>query len=390
MRATLPLGRIRGIPIGAHWSALLGVVLLGELLALTVLPVLVPGQAPVAYFTAGALGAAALVLSLLAHELGHALVAQRAGLGVRRITLWLLGGVSELAAQPQRPATQVRIALVGPMVSLALAGVFAGAAWGGSELGAPALVTGVFSWLASVNVMLAVFNLLPGTPLDGGRVLFGMIWWAGGDRDRAARTAAQAGQFLGMLLAGIGFLLVLNDRWDGLWLMLVGWFLAGTASAERVHHLYAARLKGQRVADVMTPAPSSAPGWWTVQALVDHLLGPEGPRHRVLPVIDFTGCPTGLLRLTDLAAVDPAVRPVTPVRAVAHPLAAEQLIDSDAPLDQVLDRGLTPGGDPLIIQRQGHLVGVITASDLQRAVELSALRADPPTRPTSRPGSRDA
>jgi Zn-dependent protease len=241
-----------------------------------VLPVLVPGQTPVAYFGAGALGAATLVLSLLAHELGHALVAQRAGLGVRRITLWLLGGVSELAAQPQRPAAQVRIALVGPMVSLALAGVFAGAAWGGSELGAPALVTGVFSWLASVNVMLAVFNLLPGTPLDGGRVLFGMIWWAGGNRDRAARAAAQAGQFLGMLLAGIGFLLVLNDRWDGLWLMLVGWFLAGTASAERVHHLYAARLKEQRVADVMTPTPSSAPGWWTVQALVDHLLGPEG------------------------------------------------------------------------------------------------------------------
>jgi Zn-dependent protease len=389
MRATLPLGRIKGIPIGAHWSALLGVALLGGLLALTVLPVLVPGQTPVAYFGAGALGAATLVLSLLAHELGHALVAQRAGLGVRRITLWLLGGVSELAAQPQRPAAQVRIALVGPMVSLALAGVFAGAAWGGAELGAPALVTGVFSWLASVNVMLAVFNLLPGTPLDGGRVLFGMIWWAGGDRDRAARAAAQAGQFLGMLLAGIGFLLVLNDRWDGLWLMLVGWFLAGTASAERVHHLYAARLKEQRVADVMTPTPSSAPGWWTVQALVDHLLGPEGPRHRVLPVIDFTGCPIGLLRVTDLAAVNQAARPVTPVRAVAHPLAAEQLIDCDAPLDQVLDRGLTPGGDPLIVQRQGRLVGVITASDLQRAVELSALRAGPPTRPTSRPGSRD-
>jgi Zn-dependent protease len=121
MRTTIPLGRVAGVPVGAHWSALIGVLLLGQLLALSVLPMQAPGRPAWAYWLAGGLAAVGLVASLLAHELAHAIVARRAGLGVQRITLWLLGGVFELGGLPQRPGTEVRIALMGSVVSLGLA-----------------------------------------------------------------------------------------------------------------------------------------------------------------------------------------------------------------------------------------------------------------------------
>ncbi|MFC5238302.1 site-2 protease family protein, partial [Pseudonocardia zijingensis] len=299
--ATISFGRIDGIPVGAHWSALVVVVLLGELLALNVLPGMAPGHTPATYLLAGAAGAAVFALSLLAHEVAHAIVARRAGLGVRSITLWLLGGVSELVEQPERPGTEIRVALVGPLVSLGLAGIFGAAGWAAAAVGAQALVTAVLVWLATVNLMLGIFNLLPGTPLDGGRVLHGLVWRRTGDRELATRSAAGAGQFLGAVVAGLGVLLLFNGRLDGLWLVLVGWFLTGAAAGERVHGVMTERLAGLVASDLMRREPSFAPGWWTVTALIDHLLGPAAPQAEVFPVIDFQGKPIGWLTLADLA-----------------------------------------------------------------------------------------
>ena len=265
MRSTIPLGRIAGIPVGMHWSALIGMALLGQLVGLTVLPSIVPGLGAGAYWLAGGLAALGLGGSLLAHELAHAVVARRTGLGVRRITLWLLGGVSELVGQPSEPGAEVRIALVGPVTSLGLGGLLGATVVIARELVAPAAVVAMLSWLASMNVLLGVFNLLPGTPLDGGRVLHGLLWRHTGNRDRATRAATTSGQVLGALLAGTGILLALHGRLDGLWLLLVGWFLAGSASAERAANIVAGRLAGLRVADVMSAPPVVASGWWTVK-----------------------------------------------------------------------------------------------------------------------------
>lgn len=377
MKPTVSFGRIGGIPVGAHWSALVGVVLLGELLALSVLPSLVPGLALMTYLLAGAVAAVALVLSLLVHELTHALVARHSGVGVRRITLWLLGGVSDLAEPPQRPAAEIRIAVVGPLASLALAGVFAAAVWGATRLGAPELVEAVLVWLTTANIALGVFNLLPGAPLDGGRVLHGLLWWRTGDRERATRITSGAGQVLGALLAGLAVVLVVNGRWDGLWLALVGWFLTTTAAAERAHGVLVARLAGLRAGDVMTRDPHLAPGWWTVQALIDQLLMPGSPRQGSFPVIDFDGRPRGIVRLRDLAAVDPAARITRPVRDVARPLPADLVVEATDPLEGLLERPLGRDRD-VVVQRAGRVVGVITPADLQLTAELRALRADDP------------
>jgi Zn-dependent protease len=207
VRSTIPLGRIAGIPVGMHWSALIGMVLLGQLVALTMLPSTAPGLSAAAYWLAGGLAALGLGGSLLTHELAHAIVARRAGLGVRRITLWLLGGVSELVGQPSEPRAEVRIALVGPLTSLGLGGLFSAATVVSHGLAVPTAVVSTLSWLASMNILLGVFNLLPGTPLDGGRALHGLLWRHTGNRDRATRAATTSGQVLGALLAGTGILL---------------------------------------------------------------------------------------------------------------------------------------------------------------------------------------
>jgi Zn-dependent protease len=381
MRATFSFGRIGGVPIGAHWSASVGVVVLGILLASTVLPELAPGATTVAYGLAGGVGAVALVVSLLAHELAHAVVARRSGLEVRRITLWLLGGVSEFGTQPSRAAVELRVALVGPGVSLALGMIFAASAWVLSTAGGPPLAAATLSWLATVNVVLGVFNLLPGSPLDGGRVLHGLIWLGSGDRRRATRAATGAGQLVGSLLAALGLLMALNSRWDGLWLVVVGWFLTGSAAGERAYATFVEEVEGLTAADAMTADPQVAPGWLTVQAFVDGLQAarrenPAAPRHRLYPVVDLQGRATGVVGLEDLLRVAPAERRNVPVRQVAQPCPKERVLTRDEPLERVAARPVTVGSALFLVEEEGCLVGVVTRGDLAATAALSALRSD--------------
>jgi Zn-dependent protease/CBS domain-containing protein len=378
VRSTIPLGRIAGIPVGMHWSALIGIALLGQLVGLTVLPATAPGLSTGAYWLAGGLAALGLGGSLLTHELAHAIVARRAGLGVRRITLWLLGGVSELVGQPSEPGAEVRIALIGPVTSLGLGGLLGAATVVAHGLAIPAGGVATLSWLASMNVLLGVFNLLPGTPLDGGRVLHGLLWRHTGNRDRATRAATTSGQVLGALLAGTGILLALHGRLDGLWLLLVGWFLAGSASAEHAAAIVAGRLAGLRVTDVMSAPPVVASGWWTVQAFIDHLLGQAGRAYRQFPVVDMDGRLAGVVSMADLAGCPPADRRNIAVRQLAHPLPGELVLSPDMPLEQVLRSTPIVGSGVLaVVVADDHVVGVLTGTDIARAVEINALRFTP-------------
>lgn len=374
MRSTIPLGRVAGIPVGMHWSALIGIVLLGQLIGLTVLPSMVPGLSAGAYWLASGLAALGLGGSLLTHELAHAVVARRAGLGVRRITLWLLGGVSELVGQPSEPGAEVRIALVGPLTSLGLGGLFGAATVVTRNLAVPAGVVATLSWLATMNILLGVFNLLPGTPLDGGRVLHGLLWRHTGDRDRATRAATTSGRVLGALLAGTGVLLVLHGRLDGLWLLLVGWFLAGSASAEYAATVVMGQLAGLRVADVMSAPPVVASGWWTVQAFIDHLLGESGRRYRQFPVVDIDGRLTGVVSIADLIRCPPAERRNIPVRQLARPISDELVLTPDMPLEKVLRSTPIVGSGALAaVVADSQVAGVLTGTDIARAVEIRAL-----------------
>jgi Zn-dependent protease len=366
MTASIRFGRIAGIPVGASWSALLIALLFAWSLGGELLPAQVPGLAPAAYWLAGAAGAGLFLASLLAHEIGHALVARRAGLRVRGITLWLLGGVAQLEDEPASPRDELRVAIVGPAISLALAGAFGVAAAALSVVGAPALLVVVAAWLALGNVALGVFNLLPAAPLDGGRVLRGLLWRRHGNRVRAAVTATRAGVWVGTGLVAYGLLGAFTGWGIGtLWTALVGWFLVIAARQERELALLGGGLdRGLRAAQVMTPAPAVAPAWFTVDAFLRNYVEPW--QAAALPLRGFDGHPAGVVTAAALYAVPADRRHIVRAGDVAIPMSALVLVGPDEPVADLAAR-LAGGRTVAVVVAGGQLLGLITAADLARA-----------------------
>jgi len=371
--ASLRFGRIAGIPVGASWSALLIAGLIAWSLAGSLLPAEVPGLAPAAYWLAGLAGAGLFLGSLLAHEVGHALVARRAGLTVRGITLWLLGGVALLEDEPATPGDELRVALVGPAVSLALAVAFGLAAVAGSLAALPAAAVTVAAWLAVANAALALFNLLPAAPLDGGRVLRGLLWRRHGSRVRASLTATKAGVWVGAGLVAYGLIGTFTGWGIGtLWTALVGWFLMGAARQERDHAVARSGLEGLRADQVMTPAPPAAPAWFTVDAFLRNYVEPW--QAAALPLRSFDGHPAGVVTAAALAAVPADRRHIVRAGDVAIGVPALVMVTPDQPVTDLPAR-LAAGRTVAAVVAGGQLLGLITPADLARAAAGGRLRA---------------
>jgi Zn-dependent protease len=370
MTASVRFGRIAGIPVGASWSALLIAALIAWSLAGSLLPAEVPGLAPAAYWLAGLVGAGLFLGSLLAHEIGHALVARRAGLAVRGITLWLLGGVAQLEEEPASPGDELRVAIVGPAVSLALGVGFGLAAAVLAVAGGPAVAVTLAGWLALANGVLALFNLVPAAPLDGGRVLRGLLWRRHGNRTRASVTASTSGVWVGGGLVAYGLLGAFTGWGFGtLWTALVGWFLVTAARQERDHAMLRSDLGGLRADQVMTPAPPAAPAWFTVDAFLRTYVHPW--RAAVLPLRSFDGHPAGVVSAAALEAVPPERRHIVRAGDVAVPLAALVMVGPDHPAADLAAR-LAGARSIAAVVAGGQLLGLVTATDLARAAQRAA------------------
>lgn len=375
MRTTIPLGRWAGIPVGLNWSALLTIAFVAQAMALSALPATVPNQPTGAYWAAGVAIAVVFLLALLAHELAHAVVARRRRMRVERITLWLLGGATVIDDQAPSAGTELRVAAAGPLTSLAAGGVFVLLGLGAGRIGASDLLTASLGWLGGTNLLLAAFNLLPAVPLDGGRLLHAVLWRHSGDRQRATAAAATAGRVLGLLVLALGMAQILfGGLLAGMWLGLVGWYLIVAASAEQRGSRLRAELAGLTVGDVMDE-PIIAPSWWTVETFLDRVARYAG--RRTFPVVDFTSHPCGVLTLRDLTRLTFDERLNSRVADVCRPLAK---VTVAAPDDQLIDV-LTAHSDPILVVAHDQLVGVVTVGDINRIVELAALRRVPPHRP---------
>lgn len=257
----IKLGRVAGFPLATNWSVLVIGWLLTWSLATGSFPHEAPGHASWTYWLAGLGAAVAFFVSLLAHEVAHALVARRNGIAVKGLTLWLFGGVAELSGDAPTPGADFRIAAAGPASSLGLAAGFALLAAAVHALDAAHLLVVAVAWLAGINLMLGVFNLIPGAPLDGGRVLRALLWHGHGDRVRATVSAARAGAVVGYGLVGFGLLqFLIGASVGGLWLVFIGWFVLSAARVADSRRPDPPGATGLRVADVMTTSPSVAPG----------------------------------------------------------------------------------------------------------------------------------
>ena len=233
MRTHLRLGRLIGVPIGINWGVLLVSVLLAFSLAEASLPAVAPDHPTSAYWFAAIVGVVAFLVSLVGHELGHSYIAKRNGVNVVEITLWLFGGVAKLEGDADDPGAEFRIALAGPVMSLVCAVVAGGFAWLVEDLGGSRVLVGLLIWLSAINVVLAVSNLIPAFPLDGGRMLRAVLWRRSTHKRRATRQASLIGQLLaGVMIVGAVVLAVRSSLWSGVWLIALGLFLLVAARSE--------------------------------------------------------------------------------------------------------------------------------------------------------------
>ena len=372
MPEAIPLGRIAGFAVKVHWSVIVILWLFTWSLA-TTLPHAVGGYSRPAYWLAGACGAVVLLASLLAHELAHAVVARRMGVNVGDVTLWLFGGVTTLQDEAKTPNADFRIAFAGPATSLALSAIFAALAMTLAETRAAAIVISVAWWLATINLVLGLFNLLPGAPLDGGRLVRAYLWRRHGDSVRAAVGAARGGRVLAIVLITLGLAEFLaGGLVGGVWLAFIGWFIFAAAREEEAQATNRQIFTGVRVAAAMTADPHTAPGWITVEDFIQRYV--LGDRHSSYPVAARDGQIVGLVTLRQLRDLAPNRRATTTVREIALPLGSVPTAAPEEPLTELLRRmaPIGPRSRALVIDG-GRVVGIVTPSDVARLIDVYRL-----------------
>lgn len=386
----IPLFRVAGIRIQLHVSWFLIFALLLWSLAVGYLPNAYPDRGAGVYWGAGLAATLLFFASILVHELAHSLVAQRHGIEIPSITLFVFGGVSRLGREVTRPEVELKVALAGPLASFALALVFAAfKALGASPAGEPANIFAVvFGYLALVNALLGFFNLLPGFPLDGGRVLRAALWWWTGSFERATRMAAESGRLVGMLLIVLGAVQIFFHMLvGGFWFILIGIFLRGMASANYESVVLRRALGGTRVAEVMLRDVVTVPSDLTLRRFTDEFVLARG--YRGFPVVDGAGADAvvrGLISVREVAAVPRERWDEVRVADVLVPLSDRVRVAPDEPLVEALARVTLAGGRSLVLE-DGRLVGMLTKDALTRFVELRKLATGPDQEPESEPES---
>ena len=365
MTPSIRLGRLFGIEIGFNWSLVFVFALIAWTLATQVLPIDVPGQPALAYWVAGAVGAVLFYGCLLAHELAHALVALRNGVKVAGITLWLFGGVSQLDGEPKSARAEGLIAGVGPLTSLAVALV----AFVLSLLPSPTLVAEVFAWLAFVNVALALFNLVPAFPLDGGRLLSSFFWWRSGSRQRGVHSAVRIGRFFAYLMIAFGvFELFTGSVLNGIWIAFVGWFLLSAGSAEEAGTAVRGLLRTVPVSAAMTSPVVTIPDWLTVEQFLDS----TAPQHTftTYPVHDPSGQLTGIVRLGDLVRMPAQERATQKLKDRARPISDVPTSRPDEDLAALIQRVGSGLDQRVLVFDNGRLVGIVSPVDVARLLAV--------------------
>jgi Zn-dependent protease len=380
------LFRVRGIRIAVDYSWFIVLFLIIFWLSGFYRDVLnEPDNDTGAYLLAVA-SAALFFGSILLHELGHAVVAIRHGIGVPGITLWMFGGVARLGKDSDTPGTEFKIAVAGPLVTAAIVIVCVVVGLllaGGDEFRNAALTEGdtrtsgiaaLISWLASINLLVLIFNLVPAFPLDGGRIARAIAWWRTGSRTTGTRFAATLGEWFGLflILAGIGYFLVyLGDVLGGIWLAFVGFILRGAARAALAQTEVTSRIEGISVADVMDRDPVAIPESASIeQALDEYFLRYRSPW---FPVVDAAQRFIGLVDRGAADGVPATERTSTAVRDVLARDSGTLTVREDDPLESVLgNESLRRLGALIATDALGHIRGVLTIDAIGKALRPTA------------------
>lgn len=352
------LGRLGGIHLKIHWSAALIAILVGASLA------------GVIGLGAAIVGTIGFLTSIVLHEFGHALTARRFGVPTESIQLWALGGVAKLGREAPTPKAEGWIAAAGPLTSIVLAAVSIGAwvALGGTD--AESTYVSVLAWLGVINATLALFNLLPGAPLDGGRILKAVRWQIHGSKYRAMREAGRAGTFLGWALAGLGVALILREQ-SGIWLVITGAFIAMNAKVEIAVSHVGERLEGVKVRDLTWFCIAQAGADMDADSMLwdRRRLGQAGG----VAITDDAGRPQGIVLEDEMWAVPADQRPWVMLTQLMVPFDRIAQASPDEDLSAVLPR-LNPARPVVTVWQEGKLVGMVPAGRIRDRISGAGAR----------------
>ena len=381
LEASIVFGRIRGIPIGIHSSWLIVFGLLTYSLAESIFPNRFEGWSETTYWVTGAVASLLLFASVLAHELGHAVVAQRRGIGVRSITLFIFGGVATLEGEAKEANDELVIAIAGPAVSVVVAvvsAVLGVALWDVSEP-----VGGIFQYLASANTLLVLFNLIPAYPLDGGRVFRALLWQRSGNLAQATKIAATVGMVIGYILIVFGIFTVFQATISGIWLIAIGWFLRSAAEQATGQVTMQRMFEGVSVGSLMDSNPATVAPDVTISTLInDHI---RARNVHGLPVCE-EGDLVGIITLTDVKDTPSSEWPAVLVRD--RMTAWDELVTAtvETELADALREMARIDVHQIPVVREGKLVGLLNRSAIVHFLQLRrALPDAAPLRTAFRP-----
>lgn len=370
MHAQIKLGRIFGIELGLHYSWLIIAALIAFSLAAHFRAV-DPAWSTAVVWGAALVTSVLFFAGLFAHELSHSLVARSRNIPVRRITLFALGGVAQIEKESEDPATEFWIAIAGPIASCVLGAILVGIALGlgwnlRSVPNTPVLA--VLVWLGYINVALGIFNMIPGFPLDGGRVLRAAVWQATGNADRAMRVASRSGQLVGGALIFYGiFRFFTGAGFAGLWLSFIGWFLLDAARASYLQYETTTLLKDLKAADLMSRDCVSVEGNTTVQQFVDEQVLRSPNR---CFIVTEMGRMAGLVTPRDVRTAERSRWPQIRLREVMRPLEKVRSISPEAPVTEAVELMAREDLNQVPVVADQRVEGMIT-----RGRVLQALRA---------------
>lgn len=373
--------RVRGIQVGAHWSWLLVLAMLSFSLAGEVFPQTYPHLSGRAYAGMGLVSAILFFGSILLHELGHAFRATKEGMRISGITLWLFGGVARFQGMFPSAGAEFRIAVAGPVVSVALAAVFALLRLLSGLAALPAQIQGVFDYLARINLLLVVFNLIPALPLDGGRILRSWMWRRKRDFTAATVSAARGGKAFGyLLIAGGLFELVSGSSVGGLWFVVMGWFLWEAARSEKDFAVALKALEGITAGELVNPNPCLV----APETSVEQFLGHHRENGHSTCAVGAAGAVSGTISRALAERVPPDRRKTTRVADVMEPAPA---VASATPVTEVVSLLESADGHVTVVDG-GRVSGVLSMSDVARGFERT--RSERPAGKTRRGRSRVA
>lgn len=363
------IGQIRGISIVIDPSWFVIFILLSWALATSYFPQQVPDLPSFNYWMAGVLASLSLFFSVTLHELGHSLVAIGRGLPVKRIILFVFGGISQLEKEPEDPRTEFSMAIVGPMISAALAGIFFVAERAAVAADAGPLLVAFLGYLAFVNLFLFLFNLLPGLPLDGGRVLRAFLWRRGGDLMRATWLASEVGAGFGAGLFILGALLVLLGNFAGLWYILIGFFLRNAALGSYQQTTYRIFLAEVKVEHIMTKNPITVSQDTILEEFVDGFL--LAYHHPVFPVM-AGDCVKGIAEAETVRKIPRELWKVKTVQENYRPLAEVLVVSPSDYASDVLKMMLEKTTGRVLVMEGGRLVGILSRRDIMDYLNIKS------------------